>query len=349
MRRDACVLARSWRRRRRCRGDVAAGDAETEAALLGTPTHNEPLAARSRRPTTTCRKASPSKRRPSTRRGQSCLRGGDGPVRPQHQGAAGAARSAAYAPRQAARVDAGAWTRSRLNQRQLHELAKRRSGVLWQLRPPREVAQVAPAPRRALQRRVPQRRSCVLETQELWKTLDLTVEAQSEFEQRLARQLEIQKREVAGSPLCPRVPSNCPREPSWASIPGYTRCADAVRVCILRDVDLARLAERRAALGEPSAERLPRYRPRDYHFPQVEISVTAECVQQILVSNPRLQSFHLRCGIARRVELTCLRLLAHQHDAVRVPCAAGYGRFDSRRSLRSHAVRVVQACRGSPA
>ena len=33
-------------------------------------------------------------------------------------------------------------TRARLNQRQLHELAKRRSGVLWQLRPPREVAPV---------------------------------------------------------------------------------------------------------------------------------------------------------------------------------------------------------------
>ena len=36
-------------------------------------------------------------------------------------------------------------------------------------------------------------RSCVLETQELWKTLDLTVEAQTEWEQRLARKHEIQK------------------------------------------------------------------------------------------------------------------------------------------------------------
>ena len=292
-------------------------------------------------------------------------------MRPQHQGAAGAARSAAYAPRQAARVDAGAWARDRdRNQRQLHELAERRSGVLWQLRPPRKVA---PVWLRHLSLRDIVRcsavcrewRSCVLETQELWKTLDLTVEAQSEFEQRLARQLEIQValsgRGPAGSiPLYARVAlSNCPREPPWAFHPAvYTwmrGCSSRV-LHSLRDVDLARLAER--AGGLLVNLRLKDFHdtdPRDYHFPQGRNiqAVTAECVQQILVSNPRLQSLHLRCGTLDVSKLTLPAGFSRQpiihHDAVRVPRAAGYGRFDSRRSLRSHAVRVAQACRGSPA
>ena len=152
----------------------------------------------------------------------------------------------------------------------------------------------------------------MLETQELWKTLDLTVEAQTEWEQRLARKHEIQKwKNVPKDPgsIYARVfLKNCPRELPWASIPMHTDpYAEARAGCaILRDVDLARLASR--AGGLLVNLRLKDFHdtdPRGYYVPQGRnIYVTAECVQQILASNPRLQNLHLRCGTLDVSKLT---------------------------------------------
>ena len=240
-------------------------------------------------------------------------------------------------------------TRARLNQRQLHELAKRRSGVLWQLRPPREVA---PVWLRHLSLRDVVRcsavcrewRSCVLETQELWKTLDLTVEAQTEWEQRLARKHEIQKwKNVPKDPgsIYARVfLKNCPRELPWASIPMHTDpyAEGSYRVCdsARRGSGAARCACGRA-LGEPSAERLPRYRPSrllrssgSKYLCHGGVRPTDSGEQSKAPEPPSA----LRD--ARRLEADAAsRLRARQRDAVRVPRAAGYGRFDSR---RSHAI-----------
>ena len=122
-----------------------AGDAATEAALLGTPTHNELLAA------------------PSSRDLYDDLSEG---MRTHEEVIERVGRDRAACEAEMDQCDRNIkalqeqldqqhtlrakqqglmqahGSRARLNQRQLHELAKRRSGVLWQLRPPREVAPV---------------------------------------------------------------------------------------------------------------------------------------------------------------------------------------------------------------
>ena len=122
-----------------------AGDAETEAALLGTPTHNELLAAPSSRELYDDLSEGIAKQKEVIERvgrdRAACEAEMDQCDRNIKALQEQLDQQHTLRAKQQGLMQAHG-TRARLNQRQLHELAKRRSGVLWQLRPPREVAPV---------------------------------------------------------------------------------------------------------------------------------------------------------------------------------------------------------------